>query len=183
MNLKSQILKDEFQKAFKLRNKSEKDLEIEKERYLEEIEFSKNNIEIYLDRLREYHKNKTKLIVNIRNIIEEESNHEDNLICNKLKENKEVEYNRAISNLNRLLKEDITRNEEMQINHERNLIKQKNENYRYNENISISCTDEAIEKGRREIIKKTINFLERNKTTKDHIQYLKILMEESNSSK
>ena len=112
MKLNSRILKDEIQNAYKLENKNPKDLEKQEEICLKHIKRNQDNIEFCLARLRDYNDNKRKLIANIRTIIEDENNHEDGLISNKLKENKEEEYNRECSHLNLLIKQDITRQQE-----------------------------------------------------------------------
>ena len=173
MKIKSQILKDEFDKAFRLKKKSNSDLENERKNLSKEIERNENNIKICLTRLREYHESKRKLIAKIRNIMETPSNHEKGLICNKLTKNKEEEYTREISNLNRLIKTDISKIEEYKIAQERELIRKNKSNYDNSEGISISCTDEAIENGRTEIIKLSIGFLENNTKNKQSIEFLK----------
>ena len=109
--------------------------------------------------------------------MEEENNHEENLICNKLKNDEEEEYNRKFSALNRLIKEDTSKNDEKQIIAERNFIKENKAKCNINEEISLKCTDEAIEKGRSRILKLTIGFLEDNRRSEENIRYLKKLME------
>ena len=182
MNIKSSILKKEFQNAFKLQNKSAKDLKDERKRYEDEIERNNNNIKDSLTRLRQYHENKRKLISKIRNIMETASNHENNLIYNKLKSNKEEEYKREILKLNNLIRTDITRIEEKRIGEERKVIKENKEKYKDSVDISRSCTDLAIENGRKEIFKLTIGFLDKYKLNQHSIDYLHQLMGESNST-
>ena len=179
MSIKSQILKDEFQKALRLKNKTDGDIENEREKYSEEIERNQNNIKDCLTRLRDYHESKRKLIAKIRNIMETASNHEDGLLYNKLKKNKEEEYTREISNFNYLIRNDITRNEEYQINQERNFIRQNKANYNSIENLSLSYTDEAIENGRKRIIKLSIGFLKNNKENQDNIKELERRLNEN----
>lgn len=179
MKLNSRILKDEIQNAYKLENKNPKDLEKQEEICLKHIKRNQDNIEFCLARLRDYNDNKRKLIANIRTIIEDENNHEDGLISNKLKENKEEEYNRECSHLNLLIKQDFTRQQEMQIKQERNFIKKRKDNYKENEEIYLNCIDKAIEKGRKKILELTIRFLQNNNKNQEDIQYLQKLIEES----
>ena len=54
-------------------------------KYKEEIEKCEKDIE-------KKHKDEISLITEIRNIIENEKNHIDNIICNDLKDDKQVEY-------------------------------------------------------------------------------------------
>ena len=179
MNItKSDILKREFQNALLLQNKSENELKDERNRYEQQIERSKNNIKDSLTRLRQYNENKRKLISKIRNIMETASNHEGDLIYNKLKSNKEEEYKREILKFNTLIRTDITRIEEKLIGEERKAIKENKEKAKVNEDFSRSCIDLAIENGRKEILKLTIGFLDKYKLNQESISYLRQLMEE-----
>ena len=177
MKYKSQILKDEFQNVLKLKNKTDQNLEDERKRFTKEIERNQNNINDSLTHLREYHEKKRKVITKIRTIMETSSNHENDLICKKLKKNKEEEYIRELSNLNYLIKNDITKYEEFQIVQYRNFITANQKNYNNIEQLSLSCTDEAIEKGRNKIIQLSIEFLERNKNNKENIRILEKMLD------
>ena len=63
------------------------------------ISFQKLNIDKYEKEIEEYekdiekkHKDEISLIIEIRKIKENEKNHIDNIICNDLKDDKQVEY-------------------------------------------------------------------------------------------
>lgn len=178
MNIKSQILKQEFQKALKMKKETYSDFENERNKYSDEIKINLMNIKESLNRLRGYHESKRKLIAKIRNIMETPSNHEKDLIYNKLTEKKEEEYKREISNLNRLIKNDISKTEEYRINNERKIILDKKEKYIKNEKVSMDCTNEAIENGRKRIFELSIGFLENDKRNKENIKTLKKMLAE-----
>ena len=180
MSYKSQILKNELEKELKQKEKNDKDLEIQRKNYSKEIQRIQKNIENCLNRIREYHENKRKVISKIRTIMETSSNHENNLICKKLKPNKEEEYKNELSNLNYLIRTDITKNEEYQILKERKLIKDSKKNYNNIESLSIDLIDKAIERGRKAILIKSIHFLENNNRNREHISTLKKILNEIN---
>ena len=183
MSYTSQILINEIEKDSKEKEKNDKDLEIKRNNYSKEIKIKQKNIEKCLNRIREYHENKRKVISKIRTIMETSSNHVNDLICKKLKENKEGEYKNELANLNYLIRTDITKNEEYQILKERKLIEDIKENYKNYESLSIGLIDKAIERGRKEILIQSIKFLEENKRNRDHIYVLKRMLKELNEEK
>ena len=62
-----------------------------------------NEINVNLENKREYDERKRNFIYELRNIMENENNHENNLICRPLKEEKRNEYTNTITRFNDFL--------------------------------------------------------------------------------
>ena len=139
-----------------------------------------NEINVNLENKREYDERKRNFIYELRNIMENENNHENNLICRPLKEEKRNEYTNTITRFNDFLNHEYNFNVPLYTNSiqsRRDLIfSNKNiiqDTKKYNEDM----LNTAIENGRNKIIEKCIDYLKENKLTEEHIKYLNDILE------
>ena len=162
------IYRDEISNKRNLIN----DLERQNETLQGEIQEAKKAIE-------KYDNNKRNRIYALREIMENEENHEDNLICRPLQEAKKREYEKEINDLNIFLNTDYNLKYPLLKNNieikRRTIMDNKRKIMTCNETIE-NFYKEAIENGRRVIIGNTIDILRENQATEDQINYLQEMM-------
>ena len=154
------------------------------------LQSNRNNIESIKREIRNYNDNiqncqkrieqeddkKREIIYKLREIMENPSNHEENLLSNKLKSEQESLYKNKIVELNHLNNNNIFGQMKESINSERQIIEQRKEILRKNEVSNKIIEDNAIEKGRKEIIKNNITFLRERNLNEEGLKYIEELL-------
>ena len=121
---------------------------------------------------------KRTFIYKLRNIMENEDNHENHLICEKLTEENERLYRNEIVNLNTFLNMEYKKkdNHVNNIENKREQIFKNKEDIRDMESAIENIYNEAIEDGRKKIIQSCIDYLVESKATKKHKAYLEEML-------
>ena len=178
MSYSSQILKDNFEKSKRINQNLLVGQEAKIKSSINNIEKCKDNINGHWKEIKKRYEAKRQSIKKLREIMENRENHENSLICNKLKENKKEEYENEINNFNDIIKQSkpFILSTKKLINRERESIKHHKKVLDDEYGISERITDEAIELGRKEIIGECINYLKDNKMNEYGINELQNLI-------
>ena len=179
MSYSSKILKDNFEKSKRINQNYLDGQNANIESYNNYIEKCKDNINGYWKGIKKQYEAKRQSIKKLREIMENRENHENSLICNKLKKNKKEEYENEIKNFNDIIKVSNTfiPSTKTLINSERQSIKSYKKKLDDEYGISERITDEAIELGRKEIIGECINYLKDNKMNEYGINELQKIID------
>ena len=170
---KSQIYIEQLKQAKLIDSEVNKKWEQNELSFIKYIENSENRIKELKNKMEEIDEQKREIIYKLRNIMEDENNHIGNLFCNQLKDNKAKEYEKEIENYNKLIKDKIYEQYSELIKKEINTINENIKNLRKIEKKNEKVEDEAIEKGRKEILKQCIDTIEYNEMTVKYIEELK----------
>ena len=144
---------DIFREAFNTENRiCQQEIENTKKRiesFREDILRSEKHIKELQKKLENEDQKKREIICKLREIMENQKNHEDQLICNKLKGDKEAEYKKEIANLNNLVRNSIYKLYSDTIEQEREAIRKTRKQLREAEKINQIVVNHAIEEGRK----------------------------------
>ena len=110
--------------------------------------------------------------------MEDQKNHEENMICKKLKSEKLSEYKAEMAKLKEHIRDENDKIDgyKNEIAIQRELIYDKEKKIKDIENYKENLYNEIIEKGRKRILNLCIDYLKGNQNTVEHIQYLQDLM-------
>ena len=104
--------------------------------------------------------------------MENPSNHEENLLSNKLKSEQESKYKNKIIQLNNLNNNNSSGQMKESINSERQNLELRKDTLRKNEVSTKIIEDNAIERGRKEIIKNNISYLREHNLKEEGLKYI-----------
>ena len=180
MDIKSEIFRNNFTKA-KNRNPSREGRDLEP--HYKKIMNCKKKIEDALKCIRKINEKKRKSISNLRSIMENSQNHENNFINNKLKKDKEKEYNSEIQKLNDIIEENkIIEIKKKEILEQREFIQTYKKKINDINSKSELVTNEAIQLGRKDVINECIVYMRDNQMNTEGINTLNNLLKNIHSN-
>ena len=178
MNIKNIILKEEAERVNKINADNMIMYEKTIKSHQDDIRRSRDEIKKTQKEIDNLDESKRNYIKNLRTIMENEYNHEENIICKKLKSEKLSEYKTEMAKLNEHINNEIDKIDgyKNEIAIQRALIYDKEKKIKEIENYKENIYNEIIEKGRKRILNLCIDYLKENQNTEEHIQYLQNLM-------
>ena len=174
---KSDIFKEAWEKEVRI---CQQDIESQNKRiesFKEDINRNEKHIKELQKKLEVEDQKKREIICKLREIMENANNHENELICNKLKGDKEAEYIKEIANLNNLAKNSTYKLYWDSIQKEREAIGKTRKQLREAEKLKQIVVNHAMERGRKEILGRCIDIIKDNETYKQGIKFLKNIID------
>ena len=174
---KSDILKEAWEKEVRICQQNIESQRKSIESFKEDINRNEKHIKELQKKLEVEDQKKRQIICKLREIMENPNNHENELICNKLKGDKEAEYIKEIANLNNLAKNSTYKLYWDSIQKEREAIGKTRKQLREAEKIDQIVVNHAIERGRKTILGECIDIIKDNETYKQGIDFLKNIID------
>ena len=148
------------------------------------IEKYKNDTKKLQEKINEHYEELTKIYFKLRKILEDKENHEEKLICNSLKKEKEKEYKKLLNDYkNKKLdfqKEDEKHNQDIDKNYKE--IKFWRDQLLVLEKAKESADSENFEIQRRANLSHIMTYLEQQNDWKESLKVIKKYMGESNTN-